>query len=500
VRDDGLAGLLVPELRWDRDHGFDYLRDAIDDALELGVGGFVISGGGTDAVGALTQDLHRRSRHPLLIAADVEAGVGAQFAGATGLPPNGALGALRDAEAIRRAARLTAREARAIGINWLLAPVCDLDNEPHNPFIGSRGFGENAQRVAEWVVEWIDTAQGEGVLACAKHFPGVGRATSDPLLSVSHVDENAGVIWAEDLLPFRAAVDTGVASLLASHVVFPRLDGSGSPASRSHPLLVELLRDELHFEGLIVSDALSMGGALFGTDEGTAAVDALAAGCDLLLAPSDLAGVAEALELARDEGRVDVDAAAASRARRAFWATWGEPSGRKAPRREPTLDDVLWARQAADTVVHAIRGVSPNIGPVVDVIQVVDAGAGAVASASSSAATSGSPVGTHFIETLRAVGLSPRLVDRPTDEARGAVVIAVYGEPRAGRGRAGYGDVTRRRVAQAVADARQAGRQSVVLVFGHPRLAAELPEATNVVCCWAGSRAMQAAAARRLAN
>lgn len=489
MSDEGLAGLLVPELRHDRDHGFSYLHDLIEDSLALGVGGFLVSGGTTEAVAELTQELHRRSRHPLLIAADLEAGVGAQFAGATGLPPAGALGALRDSESIRRAARLTAREARAIGINWLLAPACDLDNEPHNPFIGSRSFGANAQRVAEWVVEWIDTAQGEGVLACAKHFPGTGRATADPLLSVSHVDENAGVMWADDLLPFRAAVDAGVASLLASHVVFPRLDASGAPASRSHPLLVELLRDELHFEGLVVSDALSMGGSIFGTDEATAAVDALAAGCDLLLAPSDLAGVADALELARDEGRIDVDAAAASRARRQFWATWARPGG--APLREPTLDDVLWARQAADTVVHAVRGVLPNVGPVVDVIQVVDGG---------SAATPQAPVGTHFIETLRALGLSPRLVDSALDGANGPVVIAVYGEARAGRGRAGYGDPTRRRVAQAVAEARQAQRQPVVLVFGHPRLAAGFPEAPNVVCCWGGDRAMQEAAARRLAG
>lgn len=495
-----LAALLVPELRWDRDHGFEYLRESIDDAIELGVGGFLITGGPRDAVSSLTMELHRRSRHPLLIAADAECGAGQQFTGMTGLPPAAALGALHDAEVVRRAARLTARESRALGVNWLLAPVCDMDIDPRNPFLGSRAFSHDPQRVAEWAVEWIDTCQAEGVLACAKHFPGIGRAISDPHVAVSHVDETAGVLWDDDLLPFRAAVDTGVASIMAAHVVFPRLDASGAPASRSFPLLVELLRTELRYDGLIVSDSLSMAGARFGTDEPTAALESLQGGCDLLLAPADLVGVLEALDAARDDGRLDLDAVEASRSRRTFWANWG----RSEHGREPTLDDVLWARQAADSVVHAVKGVIPNVGPVVDVILVEDvveesavalmargAGVGTVATARGSD-------GAHLLETMRAVGLSPRLVAAPTAEAGGSVVVAVFGGAAPGRGRAGYSDATRRRVAQVMADARQAQRSAVVLMFGPPRLADALPEAQNVVCCWNGERAMQEAAARRL--
>lgn len=486
-----LASLLVPELRWDPAHAFAHLQGAIDDAIEVGVGGFLITGGTREDVAALTRELHRRTRHPLLIAADAEQGLGAAFDRATGVPPAGALGALRDAEAVRRAARLTAREARAIGVNWLLAPVCDIDHAL-NPFLGSRAFADDSQRVAEWAVEWIDTCQAEGVLACAKHYPGIGRATADPHLTVAHVDEPAGVMWAEDLLPFRAAVDTGVASLMASHVVFPRLDPNGAPASRSAPMLIELLRDELRFDGLVVSDGLSMASALFGTDEGNAALESLRAGCDLLLAPSDIFGVLELLDFARDDGRLDIDAVEASRGRRAFWANWGRPEGG----REPTLDDVLWARQVADTVVHSVRGVMPNVGPIVDVIQVDNVAEGALGRE-----TWRAPAGTHFMDALRAVGLQPRAVERPTGEGGGSVVIAVFGEAGffAGQGRAGYSQSTRRRVAQALADARQAQRSSVVLLFGHPRLAAEVPEAPNVVCCWSGSRAMQEAAARRLA-
>jgi hypothetical protein len=222
-------------------------------------------------------------------------------------------------------------------------------------------------------------------------------------------------------------------------------------------------------------------------------VDALAAGCDLLLAPADVGGVLEAIDLARDEGRLDLDAAEASRARRAFWATWSA-RGHGGVAREPTLDDVLWARQVADVVVHPVRGTLLNIGMAPDVIQVIDGAGGATAGA----ATPGEPMGTHFIETLRAMGRTPRLVDSPAAGGDGAVVIAVFGGAAPGAGRAGYGDDTRRRVARALAAARQAGRGALVLVFGHPRLAAELPEAEHVGCCWSGSRAMQEAAARRL--
>jgi hypothetical protein len=158
--------------------------------------------------------------------------------------------------------------------------------------------------------------------------------------------------------------------------------------------------------------------------------------------------------------------------------------------REPTLDDVLWARQVADTVVHAVRGVFANIGPVVDVSLVDD-------DASDGHADPARFV--PFLATLKAVGLTPVVVDGPTDDGRGALCIAVRGAPASGRGRAGYQATTRQRVAAIVAAARAARRPVLAVLFGPPTLADELPELPNVVCAWSGSRAMQEAAARRLA-
>ena len=481
-----LAALLVPEVRWDPQRGFAWMQGVIDDALELGVGGFVIGNGPRAEVAALVAALQRDARHPLLIAAAAERGAGGAFDGLTGLPPAGALGALRDDDVVRRAARLTASELRGLGVNWALAPCADLAWHAANPALGARAFGADAQRVAEWVATWVDACQAEGVLAGALHLPGLGRLHVDATLTPCEVPVDGATLWTSDLVPFRAAADAGVATVLVSHVSYKGLDASGVGAAHSPLILREMMRGELQYEGLLVSDLPSDPAAAGGMDEAADAVAAVRAGCDLVLAPRDLARVADALDAAVAQGLLDADEVEASLARRAFWAQWA----RAGAAREPTLDDVLWARQVADTVVHAVRGVFTNIGPVVDVIQVDD---------DDDRVWTGGDRFRPFLATLRAIGHAPRVVPGPTDEGRGAVVIAIRGEPAFGRGRAGYRESTRRQVARAVAESRHARRPVVAVVFGPPALAAEIPEVPNVICAWGGDRAMQEAAARRLA-
>ncbi|HSU92568.1 MAG TPA: glycoside hydrolase family 3 N-terminal domain-containing protein, partial [Gemmatimonadaceae bacterium] len=173
------AALLLPAIRWDVNHGFGAEQASIDKALALGVGGFILFGGDQERVRALTKELRQKSRVPLLIAADLERGAGQQFSGATGLPPLAAIASLDDADAVRRAARLTAREARTLGLNWDLAPVCDLDVVAENPIVGTRSLGSDSRKVAMLAQAWVQACQAEGVLACAKHFPGHGRTLTD---------------------------------------------------------------------------------------------------------------------------------------------------------------------------------------------------------------------------------------------------------------------------------------------------------------------------------
>jgi beta-N-acetylhexosaminidase len=171
--------LVFPALRWHSETGFTDERDTIDTALRLGAGGFCIFGGSAAAVSELTASLRQRSHVPLLIGSDLERGAGQQFPEATQLPPLAALGSLDDLTATRHAAELTAREALALGVNWIFAPVADVDLEPRNPIVGSRSFGTDPVRVAAQVAAWIDGCHAEGVLCCAKHFPGHGRTVDD---------------------------------------------------------------------------------------------------------------------------------------------------------------------------------------------------------------------------------------------------------------------------------------------------------------------------------
>src|SRR6266550_4269790 len=201
-----------------------------------------------------------------------------ELAGQTALPPLAAIASLEDLQAIRRSATITAREARSLGINWIYAPDCDIDVEPNNPIIGTRSFGSDPGRVAEYASAWIDACQSEGVLACAKHFPGHGRTTVDSHKTLPRVDESADTIRETDLVPFRSAIERGVASIMSAHVAFPALDPSGAPGTLSRAMLTDLLRQELEFTGLVVTDALIMEGVL-GGGESEAVVRALDAGC-----------------------------------------------------------------------------------------------------------------------------------------------------------------------------------------------------------------------------
>lgn len=322
-------------------------------------------------------------------------------------------------------------------------------------------------------------------MACARSLPGEGRVTVDPTLDAASVDLGGASLWATDLVPFRAAADSGVATMLVSQVSYPRLDASGAGAATSRVVLEEMMRSELQYDGLLV--AAPVPGAWVEAHEAALAVSCVSAGCDLLLAPQDVGAVVDALERALDDGVLPLERLEDAVARQRFWAAWGQGG----PGREATLDDVLWARQVSDTVVHAPRGVFTNIGPVVDVIPVDDDARQAWARPEDRL--------EPFLGTLRAVGLTARLVSGPTDEGRGAVLVAVLGEPTSGRGRAGYTDATRAAVSAAVASARDARRPVVGVLFGPPALAAQLPELPNVICAWSGSRAMQEAAARRMA-
>jgi len=470
-----VAELLLPALRWDAERGYSAQRELIDDALELGVGGFIFFGGPASEVRALAGELRERSRVPLLLGADLERGAGQQFSGKTGLPPLAALGAIGDVEVMRRAAALTAREARELGINWVYAPVLDLDIEPDNPIVGTRAIGGDPGAVARLGAAWIEGCQSEHVLACGKHFPGHGRTTTDSHAELPVVDAAQGTLDREDLLPFRAAARAGVASLMTAHVAFPALDPSGAPATLSRPILRGLLREQLGFDGLIVTDALIMAGVRQQESEARASVKALAAGCDLLLYPEDVNGILAEIEASTAAGELDDAALERSAARRGEWARWAA----EGDSRGSSADDQLFAEEIARRAVHVVQGEVPRLSSEVELTVVDDDLGGPYPP----------PSREPFSAALRELGVSVR----KTGNGAPVHIVALFGDIRAWKGRPGYSP-------RALAEVRTAAGSgnavsTVVVQFSHPRLASTLQLDTPIVSAWGGEAPMQRAAA-----
>lgn len=465
-----LGRLIMPALRWHPDHDFAPETAAIAEALEIGVGGFIVFGGTVSAVRRLTTDLVRRAGRPLLIASDLERGAGQQVDGLTQLPPPLALASLENPAVVRWAGELTAQEARAVGINWVFAPVADLDVLSANPIVQTRAFGSDPQRVATFVRQWIEGCQGAGALACAKHYPGHGRTATDSHVALPVVDESAETLRASDHLPFTVAVTAGVASLMTAHVAYPALDPSGAPATCS-PAILQSLRSTTGFDGLVVTDALIMEGATVGRRESDVAVEAIRAGADILLYPNDARRVRDAIAGALTGGTLPAERVAEALAR--YERALAQATAPTPPVTRGPFDS---ADALADALMDQglVRGTVPRLEGPFDLIVVDD--------------DLGGPYPPGPSDVVQSE-LTEELAGRYTGGSR---VILVFAEPRAWKGRSGFGPAAREALAAATAGA------SLVVLFGHPRLIDELPTEAPVLLAWHRQRLMQRAVARWL--
>jgi len=462
--------LILPALRAAADGGFGHEAARIADALDLGVGGFIVFGGTVESVRRLTADLFRRAGRPMLIAADLERGAGQQVAGLTEFPPPLALASLEDAAVVRWAGAVTAQEARAVGINWVFAPVGDLDVLADNPIVQTRAFGDDPNRVASLVRTWIEGCQDAGALACAKHFPGHGRTTVDSHIALPVVSDSADTLRDSDLLPFSIAVESGVASMMTAHVAYPALDPSGLPATISGPIMAEL-RERLGFDGLVVTDALIMDGALVGRRESDAAVEAVQAGVDLLLYPNDARRVRDALDQAIASGAL-APARLAEALRRydrgLALATSATPPVTRGPfESADALADALLAQ-------GMLRGGAPTLRGPLDLVVVDD--------------DLGGPYPAGPSDWVHQV-LGENRIGRYDGGSR---VVLAFAEPRAWKGRSGFGAAARDALANAVPGA------DLIVLFGHPRLLPDLPTDAPVLLAWHRQRLMQEAVGRWL--
>ncbi|MGB5176136.1 MAG: glycoside hydrolase family 3 N-terminal domain-containing protein [Thermoanaerobaculia bacterium] len=279
-------------------------RDLVSEVRDLGVGGVVVFRSELESIPRLLNELQATAEVPLLVSADVERGMAFRVPeGTVPLPWAMAVGASRSEEAARFTGEVTAREGRALGIHWALAPVADVNNNPANPVINIRSYGEDPELVARMVRSYIEGAREGGILTTAKHFPGHGDTSSDSHYERPVVGVDRERLESVELVPFRAAVEAGVDSIMTAHVALPSIDPSGAPATLSPSISRDLLRDELGFDGLIVTDALEMAG-IRPAWAGEAAVRSVQAGADVVLLPADVRVAIQSLVRAVEEGQL----------------------------------------------------------------------------------------------------------------------------------------------------------------------------------------------------
>src|SRR5713101_4315405 len=289
-------------------------QQLLHDIQDLHVGGFInvtqwsplgIVKSQAYPTAVLINQLQAKSKLPLLVGADFERGTAMRLDEGTSFPTAMAVAAggnLKDAYTM---GKITAQEARQAGVQWIYAPVADVNNNPGNPIINTRSFGEDAARVSEFVSSYVRGVEENGGLATAKHFPGHGDTAAD-----SHIDLpviRAGRTRLDDLelVPFRAVISAGVGSIMTGHLNVPSLEPDpDTPATLSHNILSNLLRKQLGYQGLIVTDAMDMGGITVRYAPGEAAVRAIAAGADALLMPPVPDAAFEALQEAVKSGRI----------------------------------------------------------------------------------------------------------------------------------------------------------------------------------------------------
>jgi beta-N-acetylhexosaminidase len=271
----------------------------------LHVGGIIVSIGSPLDVAAKINRLQRMAPLPLLIASDLESGSSFRLNGGTPFPTNMGVAAAGSELDAYEMGRITALEGRAVGIHLAFAPVADVNNNPANPIINTRSFGEDPALVGRLVAAEIRGLQEHGMFATAKHFPGHGDTGTDSHISLPVISANWSRLDSIELVPFRAAVKAGVTAVMSAHIALPGLDnGRTRPATVAPNILTGVLRDSLNFHGLIVTDALNMGALVNSYGAGEASVLAFLAGADLLLQPADPAVTIEAMVQAVDSGRI----------------------------------------------------------------------------------------------------------------------------------------------------------------------------------------------------
>ncbi len=281
------AQCIMPRLSVDLYDNDERYKSLIDKLAADGVGGFCIFKGTAEQTQRLTSELQMKAEIPLIFSADFEFGLPMRLSGGTAFPHAMALGKTGDVNKTFAIAQLIAREARAVGVRWNLAPVCDVNSNRDNPIINIRAFGEDAETAGLHSSSFIKGLQEERVIACAKHFPGHGDTATDSHISLPVLAHSIERLNEVEFKPFERAIKNGVRSIMAGHLAVAALDDTMTPASLSGRIIDGILRKQMGFDGLILTDALDMKAIADNYTSGLAACKAIQAGNNLVLMPEN---------------------------------------------------------------------------------------------------------------------------------------------------------------------------------------------------------------------
>ncbi len=272
--------------------------------LENKVGGFVFYRGDALELAALTNEMQRIAKVPLLMAADFERGLPMQIRSGTSFTHNMGIAAAGNPQMSYRKGRIIAEEMRAIGINWLYGPVSDVANNPGNTMVNVRSYGENPAKTSEFVAAEIRGLKDGGVLSTAKHFPGHGDTPIDSHIDTPTINIDRARFEAVELAPFRAGIAAGLDSLMTAHIALPQITGDSTPASLSRQINTDLIRKDLKFDGIITTDSLGMGAIIKNYKGSDGSLLAIKAGADIALLPPDPKAAIDAIENAVVRGEI----------------------------------------------------------------------------------------------------------------------------------------------------------------------------------------------------
>ena len=506
-----VLGDFAPEGSPSHDRILEYIEDQ-------GIGGLIMSVGSPTEVAAKLNDFQAHSNIPLLVAADLETGAGfrmrgavqmpgtIELGGATDFPSLMAVGATADPPLAYEMGRITAREARGVGIHIPFAPVLDVNNNPDNPIINVRSFGENPEDVADLGAAFVRGVQEHGAIATGKHFPGHGDTETDSHLGLPVIPHSRARMDSVEIFPFRHAIEAGMGAVMTAHISVPSLDGGvGDPATLSSAVLTDLLRDEMEFDGLLFTDAMDMSAISRGFGAEEASVRAIEAGADVILMPPSVERAVEGIAAAVESGRIEASRIDAS-VRRILETKKQMGLDRDRTVQIDQIGQVVGIpahTQVAAEIAERSITLLHNGGNLLPLLGTRSARVMSVSFRRTSDVLAGRYFNTRLRQTyprLTTAGLDvnsgPALYEDLLRQARqqALVILSTYVTAFSQSGSLALPE----EVVDFAGQLTEIGVPHIVISFGNPYLITELPDVRAYMLAWSGSEVSQTAAAQAL--